>query len=110
MKESDAVGVRELKNQTSAVLRRVRGGAVVTVTDRGLPIARIVPVTPRESGEAALLAALARAGRITSQGGKPAGAKRPPEIVGEAAADAVLEDRRSSAAVTEWLALLASVS
>ncbi len=38
------VGVRELHQQTSSVLKRVLGGEVVEVTARGRPIARIVPL------------------------------------------------------------------
>jgi prevent-host-death family protein len=40
------VGIRELRQQASAVLRRVVGGEVIDVTDRGHPIARIVPLLP----------------------------------------------------------------
>lgn len=38
------IGVRELRNTLSRQLAEVRAGHVVTVTDRGKPIARIVPV------------------------------------------------------------------
>jgi prevent-host-death family protein len=38
------VGVRELRDGLSRHLADVRAGHTVTVTDRGLPIARIVPV------------------------------------------------------------------
>jgi prevent-host-death family protein len=38
------VGVAELKNSLSKHLRAVEAGAVVEVTDRRRPIARIVPV------------------------------------------------------------------
>jgi len=38
------VGVRELRQSASAVLRRVAAGEVVEVTDRGRPVARIVPL------------------------------------------------------------------
>jgi prevent-host-death family protein len=38
------VGVRELRQNASAVLRRVAAGEVVEVTDRGRPVARIVPL------------------------------------------------------------------
>lgn len=38
------VGIRELKQQASAVMRRVSGGEVVEVTDHGHPVARIVPL------------------------------------------------------------------
>lgn len=38
------VGIRELRQQASQLLKRVRDGEPITVTDRGQPIARIVPV------------------------------------------------------------------
>lgn len=38
------VGIRELRQNASAVLRRVVAGETVEVTDRGHPIARIVPL------------------------------------------------------------------
>jgi prevent-host-death family protein len=38
------VGVRELKQNASAVLRRVIGGESVEVTERGRPVALIVPL------------------------------------------------------------------
>ena len=43
---SDKVGIRELKQQASAVLRRVVAGEVIEVTDHGHRIARIVPLLP----------------------------------------------------------------
>jgi prevent-host-death family protein len=41
---SNRVGIRELRQQASAVLRRVMGGEVIEVTEHGHPIARIVPL------------------------------------------------------------------
>ena len=38
------VGIRELRQQTSALLKRVVKGEVIEVTDHGHPIARIVPL------------------------------------------------------------------
>jgi prevent-host-death family protein len=43
---SHSVGIRELRQQASAVLRRVVGGESIDVTDHGHPIARIVPLRP----------------------------------------------------------------
>jgi len=43
---SNSVGIRELRQQASAVLRRVVGGEAIEVTDHGHPIARIVPLRP----------------------------------------------------------------
>ena len=41
----EEVGVRELKASLSRYLRRVREGETIVVTDRGRPVARIVPST-----------------------------------------------------------------
>ena len=38
------VGIRELKQNASSVIRRVANGESVEVTDRGRPVARIVPM------------------------------------------------------------------
>ena len=38
------VGIRELRQNATAVLRRVAAGEVVEVTDRGRAVARIVPM------------------------------------------------------------------
>lgn len=43
---SNRVGIRELRQQASAVLRRVVQGEAIEVTDHGHPIARIVPLRP----------------------------------------------------------------
>lgn len=40
---SNTVGIRELRQQASSVLKRVVAGEVIDVTDHGHPIARIVP-------------------------------------------------------------------
>ena len=42
----NTVGIRELRQQTSRVLKRVVAGEVVEVTEHGHPIARIVPLRP----------------------------------------------------------------
>ncbi|MGH9305043.1 MAG: type II toxin-antitoxin system Phd/YefM family antitoxin [Acidimicrobiales bacterium] len=39
-----SVGIRELRQQASAILKRVVAGEVVEVTEHGHPIARIVPL------------------------------------------------------------------
>ncbi len=43
---SDRVGVRELRNQVAAVLRRAGSGERIVVTVDGRPVAQIGPVTP----------------------------------------------------------------
>jgi prevent-host-death family protein len=52
----DRVGVRELRQDASQVLRRVAAGETVTITDRGRPVARLSPIAP-SAGVAELRAA-----------------------------------------------------
>ena len=44
---SHTVGIRELRQQVSAVLKRVMAGESIEVTDHGHPVAKIVPLRPR---------------------------------------------------------------
>ena len=43
---SNTVGIRELRQRASSLLKRVVAGEVIDVTDHGHPIARIVPFRP----------------------------------------------------------------
>jgi prevent-host-death family protein len=54
------VGIVELKARLSAYVARVRAGEEITVTDRGRPVARLVPA----DAEAEKLQELARAGVV----------------------------------------------
>jgi prevent-host-death family protein len=87
-----SIGVRELKDNLSATLARVRRGAMVTVTDRNRPVAIIVPA--RSAGEEELVRTLVKSGRLAWSGGKPAGLSKAPRVRGPSVSDAVLEDRR----------------
>lgn len=82
------VGVRELPNTLSRQLAEVRAGHVVTVTDRGQPIARLVPV-----GRLTALEELRAQGRI-----RPATAPRQPLAepiaIGGTVSDLVSDQRR----------------
>ncbi len=57
------VGVRELKNALSRYLKRVRAGETIVVTDRGEPIAWIIPTATPER-----IARLMADGRVTWSG------------------------------------------
>ena len=50
------IGIRELREDLSKAIRRVRRGYVLEVTDRGQPVARIVPITPTMGGLSELIA------------------------------------------------------
>ncbi len=60
---NETVGIRELRQQASALMKRVVNGEVINVSDRGRPIARIVPL--REG----TLEQLVLEGRATGGGG-----------------------------------------
>lgn len=86
------VGVRELRDQLSAYLGRVRAGEHVFITDRGKRIAVLGPVdAPQLSPE---MRALLNRGVVTWSGGKPRGAKVPPRVRGRTVAETLVEDRR----------------
>jgi prevent-host-death family protein len=40
----ERIGVRQLNQQTSRVLERVKRGETIEVTDRGQPVARLTPI------------------------------------------------------------------
>jgi len=88
----NAVGVRDLKNRLSHHLKRVRGGARLTVTERGRPIATLSPV--EEKDDLAWLHRMVAEGRAHWNGGKPKGSKNPPRVRGQRVSDMVIEDRR----------------
>jgi len=44
MKNMSTVGIRALKQNASQVVARAAAGEVVTITDRGRPVAQLVPV------------------------------------------------------------------
>jgi len=46
MSHMDRVGVRELRRQASAILRRVAAGETFEITDRGRPVAVLVKSRP----------------------------------------------------------------
>jgi len=60
-----AIGIRELRQHASRYLREVEQGEAFEVTDRGRPVARLVPI--RNDG----VGALASSGRLRIARGEP---------------------------------------
>ncbi|RMG84494.1 MAG: type II toxin-antitoxin system prevent-host-death family antitoxin [Candidatus Dadabacteria bacterium] len=89
------VGVRELKARLSHYLRLARGGEPVMITDRGRPVARLVP-EPGPDPETRGLWEMAARGlvRLPEGAGKPLLDFELMEIPGRPLSDTVLEDRR----------------
>jgi prevent-host-death family protein len=86
---------RELKNRLGKYLKLVKKGETVQVTDRGRPIACIVPLGSQESEADQMIAQLVRKGGITFGSSLPI-AQTPPARMkaGKPIADMVAEDRR----------------
>ena len=82
------VGIRTLRDGLSRYLAEVRGGQVVTVTDHGQVIARIVPV-----GEPTALERLVAEGRVRPAKRRKRSAPDPVSATGSVS-DLVAEQRR----------------
>lgn len=84
------VGIRELRNNLRAYLRRAKDGEEVTVTERGKPIARITPASERR-----VLEEMAAKGLVTLAR-KPKQPIRPEDHipVRGSVSDIVIEQRR----------------
>jgi prevent-host-death family protein len=87
-----SVGVRELRDNLSDYLRRVREGELLIITDRGKPIGELGPAAAGACSERAR--ELVRRGIATWSGGKPRGLARSPRPRAGLVSDAVIEDRR----------------
>ncbi len=87
-----SVGVRELRDNLSEYLRRVRQGELLMITDRGKPIGEL---SPAGGGRITACARkLVRKGVATWSGGKPRGLPHASRPRGGLVSDAVVEDRQ----------------
>jgi len=87
------VGVRALKDHLSEYLRLVGQGERIEVTDRGEPLAALMPIV--ESDEASWGWDLVREGVANWGGGKPRGSAKAAVSKGKkTTSEIVLEDRR----------------
>ena len=94
----ESASISEVKNGLSAIIDRVKGGESIVVTDRGIPVAVIEPVSGRIDIDDRL-ARLERAGVIRRGAGPlPMELLRTPGPTprdGASVVDALLEERRS---------------
>lgn len=85
------VSVRELKSRLSHYLRLARGGESVVITDRGVPVGRLVPI---EQDLEERIAALRTAGLLQWSGRRLAPRRPPIELPpGRSIAEILIEDR-----------------
>ena len=90
------VSVVELKAKLSEHLRQVKSGHELIVTERGIPVARMLPLDDGERRSTRRLR-LTRSGALKPGRGKlPAALERPPSGPddGQAVVDALLAERR----------------
>jgi prevent-host-death family protein len=83
------VGIKELKAKLSEYVERARSGEMVVVTDRGEPVAELVPLSPTKRR----LLQLVEAGELSWGGGKPKGL-RGIVVRGEPMSETVIKARR----------------
>ena len=88
----ETVGVRQLKENLSRYLRKVKAGEAIIVTERKKNVAVILPCG-RQTEEERILQSIQR-GIIYWSGGKPKG--MPSRVIsrGKSVSDAIIEDRR----------------
>ncbi len=90
------VSIRELKSRLSYYLRLTRKGESVVITDRGVPIGRIVPIGPNPIGQHLdqRLAAMRETGLVQWSGQKLQHRKPIAKLRGrKTVAQLVVEDR-----------------
>ena len=61
------MGIREAKAKLSAVVSRVRAGETIVLTDRGRPVARVVPIAKGQATLPERLAALEARGWVAAE-------------------------------------------
>ena len=83
------VGVRDLRDNLSKHLARVRGGETLTVTDHGKPVARLIPLEGRST-----LERLIAEGRVTPAKRKKRPSREPVDIGDSIVSDLVADQRR----------------
>jgi prevent-host-death family protein len=95
------VSVADAKNRLSALLKLVRAGQTVTITDRGMPVARLVPINTADRPADDRLDALASQGLVVRSEHalnlKEMKRRRIRLPAGASLSDLLLEERREDA-------------
>ena len=87
------VGIRQLRQNASAIIRRVLAGENIDVTDRGRPVARIVPLAERRPLEQLIIDGRATRGDGDLLDSKPARPMRGKPSLSDVLADLRADDR-----------------
>ena len=87
------VSVRDLKNGLSEYLHRVRAGERLVVTDRGRPIAEVLPLGESKVSAKERLLRLSEAGELSLPRGRGLPDVKPMRVKGKPVSRTLLEDR-----------------
>ncbi len=90
----DSVSIRDLKNQLSAYLRRVKTGTRIVVTDRGRAVAELGPIRDEELPALARLHKMAEDGDVLPPSVKGISAFKPVPVKGGPVSRTILDDRK----------------
>jgi prevent-host-death family protein len=86
----DSIGIRELRQNASVWIAKAKAGLTIQITDRGRPVARLVPIAPAEQARDQLIAD----GQLI-----PAAAPRVPlnmaDLIEGASLTSILDEQRS---------------
>jgi prevent-host-death family protein len=91
-----SVGSREIKTRFGTYLAMVKGGATLTVTERGRPVALLTPVTPADTeDDEAALQRMADEGLITrpTRSWRGLAWTEPLNLPGKPLSEIIIEDR-----------------
>jgi antitoxin (DNA-binding transcriptional repressor) of toxin-antitoxin stability system len=90
-----SAGVKDLKNNLSRYLSRVKKGQDILITERGKAIARIIREQPKEVTYEEALSLLVLKGMVTLPGKEPTKDITPPiKVRGKPVSEMAIEDRR----------------
>lgn len=90
-----SAGIKEVKNNLSRLLARVKAGEEILITERGRPIARIVKEKSRGNSIRAALGPLIQKGLIAMPSRSiRKGPRGMVEVSGKPVSEMVVEDRR----------------
>ncbi len=88
-------GIKEVKNNLSRLLARVKSGEEILITERGRPIARIMKEDSTQKSVRVALGPLIQKGMIALPGKSiPKDGLVPVKVSGKRASQMVIEDRR----------------
>ncbi len=93
--ETTVMGIRDAKANLSKLLKRVKGGNEVIITERGRPVGKIVPVLPQSFALEERLKRLEECGAIEPRNRKHMNKVPPPLPLAEGIAQKVLQEDRN---------------